>query len=166
MAPLDLSRLSPQDAAVALHSFPRRYRDALTAVSDDEVEEIAHRLGPGGRSAIHIASDVTRTWVVLRDALRRIVVDERPLLHPAVTDATQREWEAAPPESLDDMLALLTDEAETFATEIERVVTGDWTRGGDVAGGGEVTALDVVREGVRVGHDGLGEITEVLRAVG
>jgi hypothetical protein len=165
MASLDLSRLSPQDAAVAMRSFPRRYRAALDAVGDDEAEEIAHRLGPGGRSAMHVASDVTRTWVVLRDALRRIVVDDRPLLHPAVTEASQRDWEAAPPESLDDTLALLTDEAETFADEIDRVATGDWTRGGDVAGGGEATALDVVREGVRVGHDGLDEITEVLRAV-
>ncbi len=132
---------------------------------DEDVEELAHRLGPDGRSAIHVLSDVTRTWVVLRDALRRLVVDERPLLHPAVTDRSQRAWDTDPPESLDDALALLTDEAETFAGEIERVATGDWTRAGDVAGGGEVTALDVVRDGVQVGHDGLDGVSEALASV-
>jgi hypothetical protein len=171
MAPLDLSKLSPQDAAIAFRSYPRRYREALATPQDDDtgdaedMEELAHRLGPGGRSAVQILSDVTRTWVVLRDALRRLVVDERPLLHPAVTDRSQRAWDADAPESLDDALALLTDEADTFASEIERVATGDWTRLGDVAGGGEITALDVVRDGVQVGHDGLDDVSAALTAV-
>ena len=82
-----------------------------------------------------------------------------------MTDRTQRAWDAEPPDSLDDALALLTDEAETFAAEIERVATGDWTRAGDVAGGGEVTALDVVRDGVQVGHDGLDDVAATLASV-
>lgn len=166
MAPLDLSRLAPSDASTALRSYARRYRSAAAPVKNDEdVEELAFRLGPDGRSAVEIISDVTRSWVVLHEGVRQITISDTPVLHPAVVDPAQRQWEAPPPASLDEALTLLADEATAFAEEIDHVPSTGWARSGSVAGGETVTALDVVKQAVLVGHDGLDEVERTLRAV-
>jgi hypothetical protein len=163
---LDVSRLAPSDAAVALRSFPRRYRAAIQPVKDDDdVEELAHRVGPDGRSAIQILSDVTRTLVVLADALRQITVNDTPVVHAAVVDPALRHWDAPPPERLDDALVIFDDEATSLADAVDRVPVDAWTRSGSVAGGGSVTALTVVRDAVRDGRQGLEEIVRTLAAV-
>jgi hypothetical protein len=159
---VDLSRLAPSDASAALRSYARRYRRLLAPIDDDDVEELAHRVGPEGRSAIEIVTDVTRTLVLLHEAMRRITVHDRPVLHPAVLDRTQRQWDTPPPERLDDVLALLTDTTTSFADDIDRVSADGWTRPGTVAGGGSTTAIDVVREAVQVGRDGLDDVTRTL----
>lgn len=162
---MDLSRLAPSDASAALRSYARRYRQLLAPVADDDVEEVAHRVGPEGRSAIEIVTEVTRTLVLLHEATRRITVHDTPVLHPAVIDRTQRRWEAAPPERLDDVLGLLSDATASFADDVDRVSADGWTRRGTVAGGGSTTAIDVVREAVQVGRDGLDAATRTLDAV-
>ena len=43
--------------------------------------------------------------------------------------------------------------------------TDGWTRTGTVAGGGSISAIEVVREAVRVGRAGLGDIERTLAAV-
>jgi hypothetical protein len=166
MSELDLTRLSPKEAAVALRSYPRRYRELLQPVAgDDNAEEIAHRIGPEGRSSIDIVSNVTRTFVMLGEALRQITVNPTPIVHAAVVDPTQRQWDAPPPERLEDALALLRDEATALADAVERVPVDALSRTGNAAGGESVTALDVVRDAVRTGHDGLVDIEATLRAV-
>jgi hypothetical protein len=166
MSELDLTRLSPKEAAVALRSYPRRYRGLLQPIAgDDDSEEIAHRVGPDGRSSIEMLSDVTRTLVLLGEALRQITINPTPVVHAAVVDRALRQWDAPPPERLDDALALLSDEATNLADAIERVSPDSWTRTGTAAGGAAVTALEVVRDAVRVGHDGLVDIETTLRAV-
>jgi hypothetical protein len=165
MPALDLSRLVPGDAAAALRSYPRRYREAVEPISDDEdVDELAHRVGPDGRSAIDVVSDVTRTWVVLREGLRQITVADTPVLHPAVVDPAQRQWEMPPPDSVDETLALLSDEAQAFAEAVDRVSAPSWARSGSVPGGERTTALDLAREAVQVGRDGLTAVESALHA--
>jgi hypothetical protein len=166
MSELDLTRLSPKEAAVALRSYPRRYRSLLQPIAgDDDAEEIAHRVGPGGRSSVEIVSDVTRTLVLLGEALRQITINPTPVVHAAVVDPTQRQWDTPPPDRLDDALAMFTDEATKLADAVDRVPTDSWTRSGNAAGGDAVTALEVVRDAVRVGHDGLAGVEQTLRAV-
>jgi hypothetical protein len=163
---MDLSRLAPSDASAALRSYARRYRELLRPLTaDEDVEEIAHRIGPEARSAIEIVSDVTRTLVLLHEATRQVTITDTPVLHPAVLDPTKRQWDAAPPERLDDALGLLTDTCTSFADDIDRVGPDNWLRTGTIAGGGSVSAIDVVREAVQVGHDGLDAVTRTLAAV-
>jgi hypothetical protein len=166
MSEIDLSRLAPSDAVVALRSYPRRYRNALRPIDDDEVIELAHRVGPEGRSSIEILSDVTRTLVVLREALHQISVNPTPVLHAAIVDPTERRWETPAPEDLEEGLTLFADEAMAMADAIDGVSTDGWTRTGTIAGRDTtVSAIDVAREAVRVGRSGLTDIERTLAAV-
>ena len=140
--------VSPSDGAVALRSLPRRFRSALRPTDDDNLEEFAQRVGSGGMSPLDYLVDTNRSLPFLQRALEQVLREDSPVLPPAVLDASAREWPGAPG-SLDDELDLLKTEAEAFASRVERVPSADWTRAGTVAGGGEVTALQVLDEAVR-----------------
>jgi hypothetical protein len=163
----DLSRLSPQDALVAFRSYPRRYAAEVEGfVGDDSPDELAARVGPDGISAMQVISDVTRTWGVLGGALQQVLRHDDAVLHPAITDRRQRHWDSPPPDRLADALDLLHHEADTLADDIESVHNaGDWSRSAAVAGGGSVTALDLVKDAVGVGAEGLAQVRAVLAAV-
>jgi hypothetical protein len=163
---IDLSRMSPNDAVTALRSYPRRFRAVLAPIADDEnIEEMAQQAGPDGQSAVELTADVVRTWTVLREALRQIQVADTPVVHAAVVDASQRHWEAPVDETVESVLTQLEDEANELADMVGSTASGEWTRSADVAGGGSVTALDVVREAVRVGHDDLDAAARALAAI-
>ncbi len=163
---IDLSRMSPNDAVAALRSYPRRFRSVLAPIADDEnIEEMAQQAGPDGQSAVEITADVVRTWTVLHEALRQIQVADTPVVHAAVLDPFQRQWEAPVRDTVASVLAHLEDEATSFADDVASTATGEWTRTADVAGGGSVTALDVVREAVRVGHDDLEAVERTLASL-
>jgi len=157
MASLSSSGLTPRDAAAALRSFPRRYRELFTSFEgDDTMDALALRLGPTGESAAQVVSDVTRTWALQADALQRVLFTNDAVLHPALSDPSQRVWDTPHPESLDDTLVLLGHEADGLVEVIERVSPpSDWARSAPVAGGSTVTALDIVRDAVETGADGL-----------
>jgi len=160
---LDVSRLSPSDASAALRSYPRRYAALLRPIKDDEdVEALAHRVGVEGRSPIDIVSDVTRTLVLLSEALHQITVNPTPVLHPAAADAAQRQWESPPPEQLAEVLTLFADQSTALADQIDRVSAKEWTRTGTVAGGDSLSAIDVVRDAVRTGRAGLTDVERTL----
>ena len=163
----DLSHLGPQDAVVAFRSYPRRYAAELEGFAgDDSPDELAARVGPDGVSALQIVSDVTRTWGVLGGALDQVLHHDDVVLHPAITDPRQRHWDAAAPDTVDEALVLLGHEAEALAGLVTGVLSAsDWTRSGAVAGGGTVTALDLVKDAVGVGADGLATVRTVLAAV-
>ncbi len=167
MSGLDVSRLTPQDALVALASFPRRYRAELSPVAgDDRADELAARIGPSGVSALDVVSDVTRMWGLISHELRRVQTEESPTLHPAVTDAEQRHWDAPSPDSIDESLTLLGHESDQLAEAIRNYPTApDWARPATVAGGSPVTALDLVREAIKVGADGLGTVADTLASI-
>jgi len=163
---IDLSKLSPNDAVVALRSYPRRFRSALAPISDDEgIEELAQQAGPEGESAVEATADVVRTWTVLREALRQIQVADTPVVHAAVVDASQRHWESPVRETVAEVLAQLDDAAAELADAVAAVPGDGWLRTAQVAGGGTVSALDVVREAVRTGHEGLARVEAILAAL-
>jgi hypothetical protein len=167
MANLDLSKLSPSDAQTALRSYPRRFQALFEPREGEDIDEIAHRIGPDGDSAITVVSDLDRTWTLLRDALLRITTTDTPVLHAAVVDAGERVWQTPPPDTVVEALTMLADEAYAFADAIDHVSTLSWDRTASVADSSGVTsvsALDVVMEAVQVGHMALGHAEAALAA--
>ncbi len=163
---IDLSNMVPADAVAALRSYPRRYRSELAPIDDDEnVEQIAGQIGPDGSSALDIAGETLRMWIVLAEALRKIQLNESPVVHPAVIDPTQRQWDTPLDSSLSDVLDQLEEEATTLAALVESFTSTQWGRTATATGGVTVDALDVVREAVRLGRDNLDRIQQTLAAL-
>lgn len=161
----DLSQLAAPDAVVALRSYPRRFRSAVLPLADDPtVEAFAERIGPDGHSAVEIVVAVANTWVLVGQALRQVLISDDAVVHAGATDPSQRTWEVPPGTSVDGALDRLADEAEALAAAVDAVPSRDWSRTGAVAGGGTVTALDLVREAVRTGAQGLVDAEAAIRA--
>lgn len=152
----DVSQLAAPDAVVALRSYPRRFRSAVLPIVDDPtVEALAERIGPDGRSAIDIVVAVSNTWVLIGQALRQVLINDDAVVHAAATDPAGRSWELPPGTSVDGALDNLADEAVALADAADAVPGRDWSRTGAVTGGGSVSAIDLVREAVRTGAQGL-----------
>ena len=138
----------PSDAVVALRSMGRRWRGLFAGLDEDEsVDALATRPGADGHSALDHATHATRTLSLLGRALEQIVVDDDAVLHPAVTDAAQREWPTAAT-GVDATIDELAHEADRLADRSDKVAAGDWTRQAQVAGGREVDALTVLWDAV------------------
>lgn len=166
MSTYDLSSLSPSDAAAALRSYPRRYRQGLAPVADDEsVEELARRYDDDGRCALDLVADTVRTWTVQAEALRQIDLGEQPVVHPGVVDAAERHWETNADEPLDQVLEHLEEQAIALADRADRIKGAGWSRTASTAGHGTVTALDVLHAAVRTGRDNLTAAEKALAAV-
>jgi hypothetical protein len=166
MSSLDLSNLSGSDAVVALRSYPRRFRAAVAAIGNDpNAEDLAHRIGPGGHSAVDVVLHTKNTWVLQGRALHDTLVSDTPVLHAGVVDAAQREWSALPDAAVDEALTQLAEEAGAVADAIERIHNPDLTRSATIAGGGTVTVLDLIREAVRTGAEGLRNVEATLASV-
>ena len=151
----------------ALRSYPRRFRALLTTFDDDErPDDLVHRAGPDGRSAVDHADHVARSIAILGQALHEVLVQDEPTLLPAVADDSARVWQmAASPDSVEAVLDFVTTECDAMAAEIERTPSDAWTRTGVVAGSGQtITALDIVREAVRTGADHLRAAERAIQA--
>jgi hypothetical protein len=155
MSALDVSRLSPEDAVAALRSYPRRFRELFGTIDEEDVPA----------EAIEQADHVARSLALLGEALRQVLVHDQPTLMPAVADDRVREWAHSGASSLRDVLTFLTVESNALADAVSEATTDGWTRTGTVAGstGGTMSALDLVREAVRTGADGLRAAERALR---
>ncbi len=146
------SAVSPADGAVALRSLPRRFRELFTGFDDDEKpDDLVHRAGADGHSALDHAAHVPRALALIGEALRKTLTSDQPVLHAGVVDERDREWPDGYAEGLDDVLDLLEAEAVALAYRVERASADDWARAATVAGGQQVTALDLLQEAVRTG---------------
>jgi hypothetical protein len=135
---------------VALRSLGRRFRGLFAGLGEDESpDDVAHRVGADGRSAIDHVAAATRTIVFLGRALEQVLLEDDPVLHPAVADPAARTWEADPGGSVDEQLAELGWEADALADRADRVAAADWGRAGRVAGqDGTVSAPSVLWDAV------------------
>jgi hypothetical protein len=145
---LDVSGLSPSDCVAALRSFPRRYR-ALLALGEDDDDAVLHRPGPDGLSALEQTDAAGRDLAVVADAVRRTLVEDGPVLHPAVLDPGARQYAHGIEQPAEAALDLVVLEAERLAELTEHVPAVDWGRTAEVVGDGTVTAVDLLREAVR-----------------
>ncbi len=166
MTSLDLSRLSGPEAAVAMRTYGRRFRQSILPIADDpDAEELAQRIGPGGHSALDLVITTANTWVLLGQALHQVLIQDDPVLHAGVLDPHERVWDAPTTASVPEQLARLDDEATTFAEAIDAVHSPDWGRTGRIAGGPSVSAFDMVKEAVRTGADNLHQVETTLAAL-
>jgi hypothetical protein len=151
----DVSRLSPSDAVAALRSYPRRFRALLTTFDNDESpDDLVHRTGPDRLSALDHADRAARVFALLGNAARSVLVEESPVLAPAVLEHQERDsiQPAGPGAGIASVSDLLELEARHLAETAERVSADDWNRIGTIAGSGQqVRAIDLVREAVRSG---------------
>lgn len=119
---------------MALRSLGRRYRGIFAGLGDDESpDDLAHRMGPDGGSAIDHVVGATRTITFLDRALEQVLSQDDPSLHPAVAEASEREWGDAPGGTVDDHVAELAREADRMADRADRVPADAWQRTGRVA---------------------------------
>jgi hypothetical protein len=157
----------PSDAVVALRSLDRRWRGLFAGLQEDETpDDLAHRPGDDGRSALDHAVHATRTLSLLGRAVEQALVEDDPVLHPAVADATQRAWEGQSPTSVDDALAELAHEADRLADRVDHVPAQDWKRRARVAGrDADVSPLDVLWDAVDTAVTDLKAAETTLREV-
>jgi hypothetical protein len=151
---LDLTNLSPTDVTVTMRSIPRRFTEALEVGSGEDRDELAGAVGPDGHSALDHLADTGRVLSMFAKGLADVLSGHRPVLHAALTDAAARPWDQAPSD-LDGELGLLADAAEEVAAQVQHAPSDRWQQVGQVAGGEEITALDLAKQAVRVAIDGL-----------
>jgi hypothetical protein len=164
MTALNLSRLSGPDAVAALRSYARRFRTAILPTDDPEVEELAYQIGPDGHSALDHTVAATNTFVLIGQALRQTLATDDPLVHAATTDAAQREWATPPGLHVREAIERLGEEAGALADQAEGIELHTWNRVARVAGGGEITALGLLKEAVAAGAEHLRAATEDVAA--
>lgn len=157
----------PADAVVALRSLGRRFRAIFAGLEDDESpEDLAHRMGSDGRSALDHVTAAVRSITFLGRALEQLLVEDDPVLHPAVGDPAGRAWAAAPEGTIEERLAELAGAAEALADRADRVAAADWGRAARVAGqDGTVSASSVLWDAVDTAVDHLKSAERTLRDV-
>jgi hypothetical protein len=154
--------VTPSDAAVALRSYPRRYRAVLVRPdNEDRPDDVVRRPASDGWSALDHAAHVAASFTAAAEALRVVSVMDDPV----IAYAPERREDAAAA-SVDDVLERLAAAATHAAEQVERVRGEDWERRGRLGVGdgsaGEVSALDVARHLV---HEGIHHLRGAEQAV-
>jgi hypothetical protein len=151
---MDLSKLAPSDAVVALRSLERRYRGLFAGLGEDESpDDVGQRLASNGWSALeHI---VAAAWAISAcgRALNAVLTQENPLIDPSEIDPVLRARPGTPTGTIHERLAELGIEANQVADLAEHVGAKDWERMGllDDGSGRRVSALDIIRIAVDAG---------------
>lgn len=161
-----MSPRPPADAVVALRSLERRYRSLFLGLEEDESpDDLAHRPGPDGTSALDHVVAATRTLTFLGRALEQALVESEPVLHPAVADPSEREWPAATG-TVKDALDELAQVSKGLAARVEHVSAKEWGRAVRVAGhDATTTPLDVLWDATDTAVTHLKAADAVLRHV-
>ena len=164
---MDLSKLSPSDAAVALRGMERRYRGLFAGLGDDESpDDLAHRPA-GGWAAIQHVVAAAQAIASAERSLAAVVTQDSPTVAPADVDPAARPQPQAPSGPLHERLAELGLEANALAERVQAVDAADWTRTALVGDGSghTLTALDIVRVAVDAGVSHLRDAERVLTQV-
>lgn len=173
MASRATDNLSPSDAEVAVRSFPRRFRGVLARPQPERAEdgapvdpdELARRIGPGGRSAADHLIAADGVLAVLDRALEQVRSDDDPVLHPSAGDLRGAWWDD-PHTPLPALLDQLEQTAGRCAERIAAVPTDDWGRQVRVADADATTGvIELVREGVDVVAGHLRDAERTIAAV-
>lgn len=151
---MDLSKLAPADAVVALRGLERRYRGLFTGLGDDDSpDDVARRSATNGWSALEHVVAAARAISAGGRALQRVLHEDTPHLDPADVDPALRDRPHSPSGTLHERVAELGLEANAVADQLEHVPAGDWDRLGllDDSSARRVSALDIVRGAVDAG---------------
>ena len=168
---LDYDTVKPLDAIAAVRSFPRRYRAALTTFGRDEEADsiLRRRPAPDVWSALEYAAHVADVIDDLAPAIRRMTVEERPVI-PS-WDPEQRAVEGAYNEKapynerpLREVMADLETACADMAATLETVEADGWSRTGRFDQG-ERDVLGIARNAVHEGSHHLRDVERVLNQV-
>jgi len=166
---MDLSKLAPSDAVVALRSLERRYRALFAELGEDESpDDLAQRrLDDQGWSVLeHI---VAAAWAIAAcgRAVDAVLTTDVPNLDPTDVDPAARPRPGSPSGTVHERLAELGLEASQVAQRIEHVAAHDWERTGVVGGssGRKIVLLDLVRAAVDAGVTHLRAAEQLLAQV-
>jgi hypothetical protein len=144
----------------------RRWRAVFAGLGDDEKpDDLAHRPGRDGRSALDAATHATRTISLLGRALEQVLVDDEAVVHPAVGDAHLRGWDRGAGD-VDEVVDELAHEADRLADRVAAVTAPEWTRRARVASrDADVSALEIVWDAVDTAVADLRAAEATLREV-
>jgi hypothetical protein len=149
--------VSPADAAVALRSYPRRYRSVLVRMDDEAGARVVTTPADDGWSALDHAAHAATSIAAAADALRLVAIQD----DPEIALAPERR-EAGDPGPVDDVLDRFAAAATTAAEQVDHVEGKDWDRRGHTGDGQSKTALDLARHMV---HEGVHHLRAAERAV-
>lgn len=170
--PTPFSSLPPSDAAVALRSFPRRFREASSAavvdlddeVDQDQIDEVANRPGTDGRSGIdHVAAAAARVDAAGHTLRSVLVSPTRPIDEALVTnDAGEPPTHTG---NLEHELDRLDRACSALADQIEAADANHWLVTRPTTGSRAANPLELVQSTVGVALDHLRSLERVLREV-
>jgi hypothetical protein len=148
--------VTPADAAVALRSYPRRYRAVLVRMDDDDGARVVTTPAADGWSALDHAAHAAVSLAAGADALRAVSIEDDPLV------AYAPERREPSPGPVDEVLDRLSAACTGGAEQVERVKGNDWDRRGRISDHDSVSALDIARHMV---HEGVHHLRGAERAV-
>lgn len=155
----DPSVVGPDDAVVALRSFPSRWRSTLAVHLDDPDPHatLTTRPSASGWSALEHAGHVRDVLHALDIRLQRVLREDEPVLP---------ETHVTPPsganeQGMEVVLAALTVSTDQFSQTIELMPPAAWERKARRAGV-MITAVDLVQEAV---HEGTHHLREAAGAM-
>lgn len=158
--------LSPDDAVVAIRTFPRRFRAVLAQPEDDgderpfDPDDVGRRVGPEGRSAADHLLAADGVLALLGEAVQQARAEDDPVLDAAFSDLASAT--VAPDDEADasigHLLDRFADTAAFAADRVDGVPSDDWGRDVQVAGAGSTHRL------IDLAQDAVAEVAAQLRA--
>jgi hypothetical protein len=158
-ASFDTSQVSPPDAIVTLRSLRRRFGEAFDRVKDPD--QLAGAATGRSLSPLGHASWTASALEAIGVALRRVVLENGPNVDLPPVDPSG----PVPAADRHAVLARLGEQAASVADAIADVQGDDWTRTGE-SPAGAVSALDIIRLGVRIGVEHLRAAEAAIAAIG
>jgi hypothetical protein len=169
------STLSGGDAAVALRSLARRFRESFRPgelAGDLVAADVAKAPPGGGPSPLALVESTARGFTALRGATEQVLVHDDPELPTDLLDRPARDQPAeggrgvgaGSASELAGALDRLRSAAESLADRAQHVSLKDWGRTGRV-GSGTVSAIELVQEAVATGRTYLDQLGPALDGV-
>jgi hypothetical protein len=162
---LDYDKVAPGDIAVAVRSFPRRFRAALASVDDQDAPEAIIRRKPAPEvwSALTYTSHVADVFDMLGSSIRQLLEKDDPVVQFA-PGAGHTDEAAADAQEKDAVLDRLKAEGEKLAALLDGVKAEAWSRTGEFPWGTR-DVLTTARNAVHEGHHHLRDVEHVLAQV-
>ena len=157
---LDYDTISPPDGAVAVRSFPRRFRERVEAAGD----VLRERSAPATWSALEYTAHVADVTAWMADSIERMRTETNPTISFPDPDelAARERYNQQDPAAV---LARLKDACDRLAATIERFDPDDWERTATFDWG-ERDALTMMRNAVHEGAHHLRDIERGLARLG
>ena len=162
---IDYDTLAPGDLAVAIRSYPRRFRSALTTFDEQEDEDALIRRKPDAAtwSALAYTVHVADVFAWHADAIRRMLDADEATIAWASADESAWETEANAADR-EGALERLGRESDRLAAVLDEVRAEAWTREATFDWGRR-DVLTTARNAVHEGHHHLRDVERVLSSV-